>query len=91
MMGNRKVLKKTDVISASEIGQYSYCSTAWMLQRCGNEPESPSLASGKQIHTTLGDTIDGFEATIRSARWIAVLGSLVLCLAILLLLIEVIV
>ena len=43
MMGKRKVLKKTDVLSASEIGQYHYCSCAWHLQRCGYEPESPYL------------------------------------------------
>jgi hypothetical protein len=89
-MGKRKVLKKTDVLNASEIGQYRYCSCAWLLQRCGYEPESPFLESGKQIHVALGDTIDGFETKIRYARWYAILGFLVLCVAFLLFLIEVI-
>jgi hypothetical protein len=89
-MGKQKVLKKTDVLTASEIGQYHYCSTAWLLQRCGFEPESPYLETGKQIHVALGDTIDGFETKIRYARWYAILGFLVLCTAILLLFFEVI-
>jgi hypothetical protein len=89
-MGKLKGMKKTDVLSASEIGQYHYCSCAWMLQRCGYEPESPSLTIGKQIHVTLGDTIDGFETKIRCSRWITILGLLVLSVAIVLLLLEVI-
>jgi hypothetical protein len=90
MMGKPKVLKKTDVLSASEIGQYHYCSCAWMLQRCGYEPESPYLEAGKQIHVALGDTIDGFETKIHYARWYAILGFLVLCVAVFLFFIEVI-
>ena len=90
VMGKQKVLKKSDVLSASEIGQYHYCSCAWMLHRCGCEPESPSLETGKQAHILLGDTIDGFERKIRVARWTAVLGVLVLCTAFLLFLLEVI-
>lgn len=90
MMGKTKVMKKTDVLSASEIGQYHFCSCAWMLQRCGYEPMSPSLESGKQIHVALGDTIDGFETKIRFTRWVAILGLLMFSVAIALLLIEVI-
>jgi hypothetical protein len=82
MMGKLKVLKKTDILSASEIGQYHYCSCAWMLQRCGYEPESPSLETGKEIHAALGNTIDGFETKMRSAQWVAILGLFVLCVAV---------
>jgi hypothetical protein len=89
-MGKLKVLKKTDVLSASEIGQYHYCSCAWMLQRCGYEPESPALDVGKQIHVSLGNTIDGFETKTRYARWIAILGVLLLSVAVVLLFFEVI-
>jgi len=89
-MGKTKILKKTDVLSASEIGQYYYCSCAWMLQRCGYEPESKYLESGKQIHVALGDTIDGFETKIHYARWYTILGFLVLCVAVFLFFIEVI-
>ncbi len=89
-MGKRKVMKKTDVLSASEIGQYHYCSCAWMLQRCGYEPESLALEKGKQFHVTLGDTLDGLESKIRYARWYAILGLLVLGVAVFLFFIEVV-
>jgi hypothetical protein len=89
-MGKRSLLKKTDVLSASEIGQYIYCSCAWQLQRCGYEPESPFLESGKQVHVALGNTIDGFEAKIRYSRWYALRGFVVLCAAFLLVIFGVI-
>jgi hypothetical protein len=89
-MGKRKVLKKTDVLSASEIGQYRYCSCAWLLQRCGYEPQSPFLEPGKQVHVALGNTIDRFETKMHYARWYAILGLVVLCVAFLLLLFGVI-
>ena len=83
-MGKRILLKKSDVLSASEIGQYRYCSYAWWLQRCGYEPESPSLESGKHVHVTLGTTIDRLEVKLRYSRWYALLGSVALCVAFLL-------
>lgn len=89
-MGKQKVLKKSDILSASEIGQYYYCSCAWMLQRYGYEPESLSLETGKQAHVSLGDTIDDFKIKMRFARWAVVIGVLLLCTAILLLFLEVI-
>jgi hypothetical protein len=89
-MGKRRSHKKTDVLSASEIGQYRYCSYAWWLQRCGYEPESPYLKSGKHVHVTLGNTIDRLEAKLRYSRWYALLGSVVLCIAFLLVFFEVI-
>jgi hypothetical protein len=89
-MGKRLVIRKTDVLSASEIGQYTYCSYAWFLQRCGYEAQSPFLESGKQAHITLGDTIDGLEEKMRYSRWYALIGLAVLCVAFLLLLFGVI-
>ncbi|VVB59487.1 Uncharacterised protein [uncultured archaeon] len=76
--------KKTDVLSASEIGQYRYCSYAWWLQRCGYEPESQSLEPGKHVHVALGNTIDKFDKKLRYSQWYALLGSVVLCIAFLL-------
>jgi hypothetical protein len=54
-MGNKKNMhvKDTDVISASEIGQYHFCSKAWHLQRCGYEPKSPMLEIGTKKHIEL--------------------------------------
>ena len=91
MMGKQVSFKKIDVLSASEIGQYRYCSYAWWLQRHGYEPESPDLESGKLVHTALGNTIDGFEVKLRNSRWYALLGFVVLCVAFLLVFFEVII
>lgn len=90
VMRKYSVQKKSDVLSASEIGQYSYCSLAWFLQRCGYEPESPYLEPGKQGHIALGNTLDGFEVRMHRARWFMILGLLVFCVAILFLFFEVI-
>ena len=89
-MGKRSLLKKTDVLSASEIGQYIYCSCAWQLHRCGYEPESPFLESGKQVHIAMGNKIDGLEGKMRYSRLLVLLGFLVLCAAFLLVLFGVI-
>jgi hypothetical protein len=89
-MGTAKIVRKNDVLSASEIGQYNYCSIAWLLQRSGYEPESPFLETGKQIHVALGDTIDALETKIRMAQRIAIFASLLFCVAVLFLIFEVI-
>ena len=89
MMGTRSGLKKNEVLSASEIGQYVYCSQAWFLQRCGCVPESPFFEAGKQAHVALGKRIDGFEGTIRYARWLLVVGGMILLIAFLLFFFEV--
>jgi hypothetical protein len=91
MMGKQSPRKKTDVLSASEIGQYIYCSCAWQLRRMGYEPESPFLEPGKQAHVALGETIDSLERKIQYSRWCALIGVVVLCLALLFFLFGVII
>ena len=88
-MGKQTSLKK-DVISASEIGQYVYCSKSWYLQRCGYEPKSPFIDSGKKAHINLGLTIDGIRKEVRSSQRFAILGYLLLLITILVILFEVI-
>jgi len=89
-MGKQHIYRKTDVLSASEIGQCRYCSTSWFLHRCGYEPESLFLEPGKQMHVDLGNTIDNCAVKMRHARWYAIIGLVVLCAAFLLLLFGVI-
>jgi hypothetical protein len=85
-MGTRSSRGNSDVLSASEIGQYLFCSCAWKLRRCGYEPESPFLEPGKTAHVALGNRIDGLETRLRYARWYAVIGVAVLLVAFLVLL-----
>ncbi len=83
-------LNRSNVLRASEIGQYMYCSIAWYLQRCGYEPDSPLLDAGKKIHVDLGNTIDDIQDEIRRSRRYGLLGCLLLIVAIVGILYEVI-
>ena len=91
-MGVKKqtCFKDTDVISASEIVQYHYCSIAWYLQKCGYEPKSPMLDIGIKKHLELGKVIDYTQANIRKTRAISIIGYLLLIIGVLIFLYEVI-
>jgi hypothetical protein len=89
-MGKQTSLKRNDVISASEIGQYMYCSIAWCLQRHGHEPISPMLEVGKKAHIDLGQTIDNIQDELGSSRRFALIGYLFLILAIIIIIYGVI-
>jgi CRISPR/Cas system-associated exonuclease Cas4 (RecB family) len=80
-MGKRSLPRKTNVLSASEIGQFMYCSYAWYLHRCGYEPDSPFLEPGKQAHVDLGNKIDTLETRMQYSRWIILIGIVALLLA----------
>ena len=82
--------RDTDVISASEIGQYHYCSIAWYLQKCGYEPKSPMLDIGTKKHLELGRIMDHTQANIRKSRAIAIIGYLLLAIGFLIFLFGVI-
>ena len=83
-------IKETDVISASEIGQYQYCSVAWYLQKCGYQPKSPKLEIGAKKHEDLGKIMDYTQANIKKSRALAIAGYSILVVGILILLLEVI-
>ena len=82
-------LKRSNVISASEIGQYVYCPMSWYLQQCGYEPESPSLDIGNNAHIDLGNKIDLIKTETRRSRKYAVIGYLLLIVAIIIIFLEV--
>ena len=50
--------KKSDIISASDIGQFQYCSVSWYLKKCGYKSESPKLKIGSKKHSKIGEMID---------------------------------
>jgi len=91
-MGHTKqtLIKTTDIISASEIGQYHYCSIAWYLQRCGYEPKSPLLDIGIKKHVELGEVIDYTRTNIRKSKLFAIVGYLLLIATVLIIIFEVI-
>ncbi|UCD14503.1 MAG: hypothetical protein JSW60_03540 [Thermoplasmatales archaeon] len=73
---------RNDVISASEISQYTYCSISWHLQKCGYKSISPLIEVGKKIHINLGKTIDDIQDEIDISRRFMVIGCLLLIFAI---------
>lgn len=75
--------KESDIISASEIGQYFYCPVAWYLQKCGYEPKSPFLEMGKEKHVKLGKIIDRTQANTKRSKVFAIAGYLLLIAAVL--------
>lgn len=81
--------KKTDIISASEIGQYQFCSVAWHLQKCGYKPQSPSLSRGEQKHKALGAIVHQVEKSTKRANVVAVIGYLLIIVAVLIFIVGV--
>ena len=92
LMGEKKQTypQVSDTISASEIGQYHYCSMSWYLQKCGYEPKSEMLNVGKQKHVELGQTIDNIQANARKSRICKITAGLLFSIAFLVFIFEVI-
>ena len=82
--------KNTDILNASEIGQYHYCSIAWHLQKCGYEPQSLLLDEGTTKHEELGRIIDNTQKNIRKSRVFAIIGYLLLLITSIIFIFEVV-
>lgn len=83
------LFKGVEVINASEIGQYHYCSMAWLLQKRGYEPKSPLLDAGIKRHVEIGNVVDHAQKGIKRSRTLAIVGYLLLIIAVLLVVFEV--
>lgn len=83
--------RQSNVINASEIGQYHFCSVAWYLQRKGYKPESPMLDIGTKKHVELGGVIDHTTKNAKKSRVFALVGYLLLAIAVFVLLFEAII
>ena len=82
--------RESDVISASEIGQYHYCPVAWYLKKCGYDPQSPKLEIGIKKHVKHGDIIDRVQGSAKKSKVFAVAGHMLLIVAALIIIFEVI-
>jgi hypothetical protein len=88
--GKQNLSKNTEIISASEIGQYQFCSISWFLQKCGYKPVSSMIDSGLKKHIKLGEMIEFTNANIKKSKLISYIGYLILIIAVIIFLIEVI-
>jgi len=87
----QRSFKGTDIISASEIGQYHYCSVGWYLQKCGYKPQSALLEVGAQKHVELGKILDHTQKGLKQSRLLALAGYLLLVIAVIVILVGVII
>ena len=78
-----QTLPGLDIIKASEIGQYCYCSIAWYLQKCGFKPKSQSLERGIKKHEELGNIIELTKKSDKKSKSIEIVGYLILILGLL--------
>lgn len=69
--------KTSQVIRASELGEYAYCARAWWLGRVlGYRPANlEELAAGEEVHLRHGQKVVGYH---RLQRWAYVLLALAL-------------
>lgn len=86
----QKCFKDTNIIRASEIGQFCYCSIAWYLQKCGYKPKSPMLEIGIKKHEDLGKIVESTQDISKKSRVFAIVGYSILIFGILIILFEVI-
>jgi len=91
-MSYKKKIKisEKDIISASEIGHYYFCSNAWFLQKCGFKPVSPQLDIGLKKHEALGKIISTTEKEIKKSNIFLLFGIIFLIISLLLLFFEVV-
>jgi len=83
-------IRKSDIITASEIGQYQYCSQAWFLQKCGYKPKSPMLDVGLKKHENLGKILYYTEICDKKWKTYLMIGFLLFIIAIIIILFEVV-
>lgn len=93
MVGQIKDVKfgKSEILSASEIGQYQYCSMAWYLQKSGYKPQSHMLEVGEKKHKEIGIILDSTQTKVRTSRVLVIVGYLLIFFVILLIILGVII
>jgi len=79
--------KQRHVITASEIGQFAYCSFSWYLQRQGLQPDPYLLQRGTAAHEQLGRHVYFYQQTKKKSHWFVAVGLILGITAIFLLLV----
>lgn len=80
----------SNIIRASEIGQYVFCSISWYLQKCGYRPISPNLEIGIKKHENLGRIIEKSKNKSKKSKALEIIGYLILIIGFFLIFFEVI-
>jgi hypothetical protein len=83
------ISNKSEVLSASEIGQFNYCPVSWYLKRCGYKPVSPLIELGVNKHKKIGEIIGKTNLNKKTSRIIEIIGYAILTITLFLIIIEV--
>lgn len=75
----------SNVITASEIAQYTYCPISWYMKRCGCQPTTQGMIDGLEKHAHVGEKISLVQNKEKSSRYLRLLGYLALVAALLVL------
>jgi hypothetical protein len=67
-MMSKRLQNKSDVLSASDIAQYAYCSVSWYLQRCECDLDSTHLEKGARKHIKAGEKVAHVQTKERAAK-----------------------
>ena len=89
--GKNSKYNKYQIISASEIGQYNFCSLSWKLQKMGYIPKKKYIKRGEETHISHGQTIGNIENLTISVKIIILITSILLFLAFLFIIFGVII
>ncbi len=76
-----KSANRRNIVTASEISQYTYCPISWYLRRCGRTPESSGFERGINKHVEVGKRISLVQKQERSFRILRILEYLSLMVA----------
>jgi hypothetical protein len=74
-------MKRDDsLFSASEIGQFTFCSVSWFLKRKGyHSPPSKKKSHGMRIHNKMGRKTHQFDWLVRLS-YLFILGGMIILL-----------
>jgi hypothetical protein len=75
----------SNVITASEMAQYTYCPISWYLKRCGCKPNTPGMVAGIEKHANVGEKISLVRRKEMTSQHLSWLGYLALIAALLVL------
>ena len=92
MINNKNKINEnnSNILKASEIGQYHYCSISWKLIRDGYKPSSTKLKKGINNHFSHGKIIENTNYIIKRNNILLIISFILLFIALLIIFFEVI-
>jgi len=67
-------MNKKKIFSASEIGEFNYCSISWYLHKCGYKAKSQKIKNGINKHIETGKIINKIQVNIKCIKIMTFVG-----------------